>query len=74
MPNITVSIDKDTYRAARLWCLERDTCVSHVVKTFLQDLIRLDPSALPDLPSLAALFDAPSPEDLKLLRNADAWK
>jgi hypothetical protein len=74
MPNITLSIDKDTYRAARRWCLERDTCVSHVVKTFLQDLVRLDPSGVPDLPALAALFDAPGPEEIELMRDAGAWK
>jgi len=74
MPNITLSIDKDTYRAARLWCLERDTCVSHVVKTFLEELVRQDPSGVPDLPSMAALIEVPCPEELELLRNADGWK
>jgi len=74
MPNITLSIDKDTYRAARIWCLEHDTCVSHVVKTFLQDLLRHDTPGTPDPHSLAALFEVANAEELELMRDADAWK
>jgi hypothetical protein len=78
MRNITISIDDDTYRAARLWSLERDTCVSHVVKAFLKDLPRLDnvrrfplPSA-PNPHSLGARFDRLDPQQFELLADFDA--
>ena len=36
--NITLAIDADTYRDIRIWCAERNTCISHVVQAFLRDL------------------------------------
>jgi uncharacterized protein YdaU (DUF1376 family) len=36
--NITVSLDDDTYRRARMAAAERDTSVSALVKRFLEDL------------------------------------
>jgi len=36
--NITVSLDDDTYRRARVKAAERDTSVSALVKQFLCDL------------------------------------
>ena len=63
MRNITVTISQETYRQIRAWCAQRDTCVSHVVQAFLNDLPRLQdvrrfplPEA-PDPRSVAALFD-----------------
>jgi hypothetical protein len=63
MRHLTVSVDEQTYRDARAWCAQRDTCVSHVVQAFLNDLWRLSevrrfplPSA-PDSRSLAARYD-----------------
>jgi hypothetical protein len=41
MRNITVSIDDQTYHDVRVWCAQRDTSVSRVVRTFLEDLPRL---------------------------------
>ena len=38
MKNITVSLDDDTYRRARVKAAERDTSVSALVKQFLCDL------------------------------------
>lgn len=38
MRNITVSLDDETYRRARLIAAERDTSVSALVKQFLVDL------------------------------------
>jgi hypothetical protein len=38
MKNITISIDDETYRRARLWAAERDTSVSAVVKCILTTL------------------------------------
>lgn len=38
MKNITVSVDDDTYRMARLKAAERDTSVSALVKQFLAGL------------------------------------
>jgi uncharacterized protein YdaU (DUF1376 family) len=36
--NITVTLDEDTYRRARMAAAERDTSVSALVKHFLQQL------------------------------------
>jgi Family of unknown function (DUF6364) len=38
MKNITVSLDDDTYRRARMIAAQRDTSVSALVKQFLLDL------------------------------------
>jgi len=38
MKNITVSLDDETYRQARIIAAQRDTSVSAMVKKFLADL------------------------------------
>ena len=38
MKNITVSLDDDTYRRARMVAAQRDTSVSALVKGFLREL------------------------------------
>ena len=38
MKNITVSLDDETYRRARMIAAQRDTSVSALVKRFLRDL------------------------------------
>ena len=38
MKNITVSLDDETYRRARIVAAERDTSVSALVKRFLMEL------------------------------------
>lgn len=38
MKNLTVSLDDETYRRARMIAAERDTSVSALVKRFLLDL------------------------------------
>jgi hypothetical protein len=38
--NITVTVDDDTYRLARIKAAERDTSVSALVKQYLADLAR----------------------------------
>jgi uncharacterized protein YdaU (DUF1376 family) len=38
MKNITVSVDEETYRRARMKAAERDTSVSALVKQFLVEL------------------------------------
>lgn len=38
MKNITVSLDDETYRRARIAAAERDTSVSALVKRFLNEL------------------------------------
>lgn len=40
MKNITISVDDDTYRLARVKAAERDTSVSALVKLYLVDLAR----------------------------------
>jgi hypothetical protein len=39
MKNITVSVDDETYRKARIKAAERDTSVSALVKRFLAELV-----------------------------------
>ena len=43
MKNITVSVDDDTYRRARIKAAERDTSVSALVKDFLVELSSQEP-------------------------------
>lgn len=42
MKNITVSVDDETYRRARIKAAERNTSVSKLVKTFLSGITRED--------------------------------
>lgn len=46
MKNITLSVDDDTYRLARIAAAERDTTVSGLVRAYLQQLTSR--SGLPD--------------------------
>ena len=46
MKNITVSVDEDVYRRARVKAAERDTSVSALVKEFLVELVSEEPSSL----------------------------
>lgn len=39
MKNITVSVDDETYRRARIKAAEKDTSVSALVKQFLNDIV-----------------------------------
>ena len=43
MKNLTVSLDDDTYRRARMIAAERDTSVSALVKRFLVELASGEP-------------------------------
>lgn len=43
MKNITVSVDEDIYRRARIKAAERDTSVSALVKNFLVELSLEEP-------------------------------
>jgi hypothetical protein len=43
MKNITVSLDEDVYRRARVKAAERDTSVSALVKNFLVELSSQEP-------------------------------
>jgi hypothetical protein len=38
MKNITVTIDDDSYRRARVWAARHDMSVSHLVRSILEDL------------------------------------
>ena len=40
MKNITVSVDDETYRRARIKAAEKDTSVSALVKQFLNDIAK----------------------------------
>ena len=63
MRKITVSIQNETYREIRTWCAQRDTCVSHVVQAFLNDLPRMNDVSRFPLP------EAPDPRALGELFN-----
>jgi hypothetical protein len=45
MKNITVSVDDDTYRRARVKAAERDTSISALVKRFLIDFVAQEGAA-----------------------------
>ncbi len=75
MRNITVTIEDQTYREIRAWCAQRDTCVSHVVHTFLKVLPRLQhvhrfptPEA-PDSRSLGSHFNDLYAEEAESIRR-----
>ncbi|MCY7307783.1 MAG: DUF6364 family protein [Rhodoferax sp.] len=38
MPNITLSVDEETYRAARIYAAQQNATVSGVVRQFLRSL------------------------------------
>jgi hypothetical protein len=38
MRNITVTINDDSYRRARVWAARRDMSISHLVGSILEDL------------------------------------
>ena len=78
MRNITVAINDQTYRNIRVWCALRDTSVSRVVQTFLNDLPRLEnvrrfptPEA-PEPGSFGEQFDQLDPEELQMIREGMA--
>jgi hypothetical protein len=76
MRNITVAIHDKTYHDARVWCAQRDTSVSAVVQSFLEDLPRLKLARrfpLPDAPpprTLAPLFESVEPVPPDPLRQS----
>ena len=41
MPNITVTVSEDAYRAARVWAAQNDTSISAVVQYCIEHLPRL---------------------------------
>lgn len=75
MRNITISVSDYTYRQMRVWCARRDTCITQVVRAFLDDLPRLKQVTrfpLPQAPhqqSIGALFDSLYGEDLDMIRE-----
>jgi|SRR5580658_9372697 hypothetical protein len=54
MKNITVSIDDDTWRRARLWAANRDTSVSAIVRCILTSLPARGASPKPAPPTQPA--------------------
>ena len=75
MRNITVTVRDETYRQIRIWSAQRDTCVSHVVQTFLEDLPRLQEvrrfplPAAPDPASLGVRFNSLLDEEIDSIRR-----
>jgi hypothetical protein len=45
MKNITVSVDDDTYRRARMKAAEQDTSVSALVRQYLSDIAQTETEA-----------------------------
>ena len=48
MKNITVSVDEETHRLARIHAMELDTSVSVLVQQFLRSLVSSSETALTD--------------------------
>jgi hypothetical protein len=42
MPNVTMSIDDDLLKKARKVAVERDTTLTGLIRTYLEDLVRKD--------------------------------
>ncbi|HUH64245.1 MAG TPA: hypothetical protein VLZ50_14660 [Terracidiphilus sp.] len=61
MRNITVSIDEETYRRARIWAAERGTSVSAMVKCILVTLPSRASARKPRAESAAVHSPPPSP-------------
>lgn len=55
MKNITLSVDEETYRLARIAAAERNTTVSALVRDYLRTFARRDEA---DLDPAQALFSA----------------
>ena len=80
MKNITLKIDDETYRKARVWAAEKGTSVSAMVKEFLEkqadeedqrDTRRI--AALDDLYRLADERGQPRTEPLKSLTRDEIY-
>ena len=57
MKNITVSIDEDTYRRARIVAAERNSSVSRLVRDYLRHLATSQGSESDDASALFAALD-----------------
>lgn len=57
MKNITLSIDDDTYRRARIVAAERDTSVSALVRDYLRNLAGNGPAQTDMADALFAALD-----------------
>lgn len=75
MRNITVTVGDEIYRQIRIWCAQRNTCISHVVQAFLNDLPRLEnvrgfpaPDA-PDELSLGGQYNALIEDEIVQIRR-----
>ena len=56
MKNITLALDEDTYRRARIAAARRDTSVSSLVKQYLQTLADTEITAQKPAPELETLL------------------
>ena len=74
MKNITVSVDEETHRMARIRAAELDTSVSALVREFLQSLARNRPVvSISTVPNQEELPVALRPRDLdEVLADFDA--
>ena len=74
MKNITVSVDEETHRMARIRAAELDTSVSALVREFLQSLARNRPVvSISIVPNQAEIPVALRPRDLdEVLADFDA--
>ncbi|MBI5329340.1 MAG: hypothetical protein HZB71_01895 [Betaproteobacteria bacterium] len=61
MKNITLSVDEDTYRLARVAAAERDTTVSALVREYLRRLAQAPGSPMEQSAALFAALDQAAP-------------
>ena len=59
MRNVTITVDDETYRLARIWATERNTTLSAVVRKMVQDLPRMRTSRSFPLPEGAVSVFTP---------------
>ena len=71
MPKITVRVTDELYHKIRIWCAHRDTCVSHVVQSFLAelpDLEKIQDYHAPDNPkALVSQFSPSRQEEIEMI-------
>jgi plasmid stability protein len=58
MPNVTLALDEETYRKARIIAAENDTTVSAMVRDYLRELSAQTRSPEADAKALFAALDA----------------
>ena len=65
MKNITLSVDDETYRLARIRAAEAGTSVSALVRAYLSDFLLRERAAMPNSSACAGCRTRPSPPSVR---------